>query len=646
MIGYFPDPYPDELFYSLCARYSDRMQYPGKKDVFEELFGRLIESATRLDLPLYLGSLASRLPPGHSCRQVELLINRHTLLPFYAPFLPVEQFERFRVAMQGRIEKSVPLRPGLSGGRMPQPEWLRFCPRCVQEDRMRYGECYWHRVHQVPGVHLCLTHMVLLENSPVRLRQHRLQHKFTCAEPLIPDRLSCRPLPSGPGTELLLVLAREAAWLLEHEPISVGGPAQLRQRYRSILYEQGLASYRGMVKLSQLREAFQIAYPTEVLKLLAVELDLPNSPRGWLARLIHTGDSYQKPVEHLLLVHFLGYTTASLLARPAEPQPFGPPPWPCLNAASDHYHQGTIGICQITVGKTGRPVGTFACSCGFTYVRWGPDHSVTDRLRADHYQAFGPLWEATLTTLWADSATSIHQISQRLGLSRKTIVRCALRLGLPFPPPGSRQGRNQCPLKPTTTQVYPPSPETVQTYQTKWLEVIKAHPEADREFLQHQYLQLYRWLRRHDSAWLEAHLPPRRLASPRPRPVQVDWPKRDQQLAQDVRAVVEQLKNRPGRPVRITLHTICREIHHFKSLRVQLKTAPLPRTAQAMTEVIESREMAALRRIQWAVARYAEEGVTPFRTELMKRAGVTAIHHWPAVKAALETGLEQLQRLP
>lgn len=30
MIGLFPQPYDDELLYSVCGRYYDRMQYPNK----------------------------------------------------------------------------------------------------------------------------------------------------------------------------------------------------------------------------------------------------------------------------------------------------------------------------------------------------------------------------------------------------------------------------------------------------------------------------------------------------------------------------------------------------------------------------------------------------------------------------------------
>ena len=39
MIATFPDPYPDELLFSVCARYAERMQYPNQHAVLQDLFG-------------------------------------------------------------------------------------------------------------------------------------------------------------------------------------------------------------------------------------------------------------------------------------------------------------------------------------------------------------------------------------------------------------------------------------------------------------------------------------------------------------------------------------------------------------------------------------------------------------------------------
>jgi hypothetical protein len=76
MITCFPDPYPDELLYSICARYGERVRYPNqRKFLIQELFGSKCSSAT-VGLPCHLAHLISVLPPGHSYT-VKRLIDNH-----------------------------------------------------------------------------------------------------------------------------------------------------------------------------------------------------------------------------------------------------------------------------------------------------------------------------------------------------------------------------------------------------------------------------------------------------------------------------------------------------------------------------------------------------------------------------------------
>jgi hypothetical protein len=81
-----PQSYPDELLYSICARYSDRMQYPSSKSASQELLGSA-KAYPIIDLPSRLNILIAALPPGHGY-VVKQLIDNHTLLPFYSPFPP------------------------------------------------------------------------------------------------------------------------------------------------------------------------------------------------------------------------------------------------------------------------------------------------------------------------------------------------------------------------------------------------------------------------------------------------------------------------------------------------------------------------------------------------------------------------------
>src|ERR1043166_863378 len=98
-IGTFPTPLPDELFLSICARYSDRMGYQNKEAINSELFGARGKSAV-VDLPSHLGHLVGNLPEGHLLT-VDRLIDEHTLLPVFAPFLTENRANPLRMAMSG-----------------------------------------------------------------------------------------------------------------------------------------------------------------------------------------------------------------------------------------------------------------------------------------------------------------------------------------------------------------------------------------------------------------------------------------------------------------------------------------------------------------------------------------------------------------
>lgn len=45
--------------------------------------------------------------------------------------------------------------------------FLKYCPMCADEDRRQYGEAYWHRVHQIRNMQICMKHSCRLVNSLV-----------------------------------------------------------------------------------------------------------------------------------------------------------------------------------------------------------------------------------------------------------------------------------------------------------------------------------------------------------------------------------------------------------------------------------------------------------------------------------------------
>src|SRR5216684_5349641 len=108
MIGHFPDPFPDELMFSLLARFAERMNYPARYTSLLELFG-VRHGIPAIELPNKLDQLVSVLPPGTSYTS-DYLITRHKLLRLYAPFLPRWSYELIVTDMRGDSARTTQLR--------------------------------------------------------------------------------------------------------------------------------------------------------------------------------------------------------------------------------------------------------------------------------------------------------------------------------------------------------------------------------------------------------------------------------------------------------------------------------------------------------------------------------------------------------
>lgn len=279
-------------------------------------------------------------------------------------------------------------------------------PLCTA-DKQEFGESYWHRLHQLPGVEVCPDHNVRLLDSQVRILNPQTRHEFVSAEQGIQLPKSRSFSLLHPHHEILLKIAQGAAWLLK-QPTSPPGLDVLSKRYRELLAEQDLATYSGRVRVSDLLREFCQFYPNDLLHSLQCGVDT-DSQHIWLFRLVRSPKGSQHPLRHLLLMQFLGYGAELFFALPHQFKPFGKGPWLCLNQAASHFHQPVIQTCEISYNhEHGKPMGTFRCSCGFIYCRTGPDATVEDQFHITKIRAFGSTWEEKLKRLWADSTVSLR----------------------------------------------------------------------------------------------------------------------------------------------------------------------------------------------------------------------------------------------
>jgi len=640
MTGFFPDPYPDELLYSICARFFAQVQYPDKKLVVQELFGSSSALAV-IDLPTHLSCLVINLPIGN-CYTFDRLIDNQTLLPFYSPFHQPDRVERLREDMRGNGKLSVPGRLGMMANSVPSPERLRFCPLCIEDDERQFGETYWHRIHQVPGVEVCPGHAVFLENSNAQVLHRKTRHEFVSAQQAIYARSPRSLALSNPSHVALLKIARDVAWLLNQQGLAPGLES-FRNRYLPLLADRELATYSGRVYTSRLLDAFQFYYSAELLSLLHCEIDR-QSQHNWLFRLVRSPKSAQHPLHHLLLIQFLGHTAESFFQLPAEYQPFGGGSWPCLNPVCDQFRRRRIKNYRLSYSQeNGRPIGTFSCHCcGFVYSRIGPDQSREDWYGYSRVESYGGVWESTLKDWWADKEVSLREIARRLEVDPQTIKSHATRLELPFP----RQTKR--PTQRTIEQLTTEERNTATIDQNElemnrvaWLSLREENPEAGGKLLRSLLPRVYMWLYRNDRKWLKAHMPPRKQTVSPPR---VDWESRDTQWAIAAKLSAERLKNAPERPVQITVAAIARDIGQLANIQKHLDKLPL--TAQVLAEVVETREQFAVRRVEYAAECFRQENVYPKEWQLVRRAGLRPdMEAVQQVKEAIAAALESLDPL-
>ena len=163
MLSFFPTPYPDELWYSVIARYHTHSGALSWQTTMEALFGNARDADVGSFFPNgSIHKILEQLPPGFLFAQEVAL--QHTLLPFLMRFQPADR----KTAILEAFLSGEDMRPRyLRATRDIKPRSLRYCPICLQEDTQTYGEPYWHREHQIGLMPLCPRHRCRLLDKPI-----------------------------------------------------------------------------------------------------------------------------------------------------------------------------------------------------------------------------------------------------------------------------------------------------------------------------------------------------------------------------------------------------------------------------------------------------------------------------------------------
>lgn len=163
MISFFPDFYPDELVYSLLSRYYVKTGYTSYIFAAEDLYEK---KSVKPDIEFINQLKIDVLEVITKNISMETIIKEHTMFSYYGRFLKAERRKKAYEAlltMNGSVYNLLPIPTNKNN----EKRYLRICPYCVEEDREKYGETYWHRLHQMIGVNICPIHNCKLINSSI-----------------------------------------------------------------------------------------------------------------------------------------------------------------------------------------------------------------------------------------------------------------------------------------------------------------------------------------------------------------------------------------------------------------------------------------------------------------------------------------------
>lgn len=598
MLVQFPTPYPDELLYGVFARYKVRAGHLSPKAVLRDLFSRMNAIAT-IDLPCGIDQVLNNIVTRHDYTPVEL-IYRHTLFPFYQLGSYKERIDKAFDTMRGNTGGNIHNVLGIMASTVPLQKTLVFCPTCISEDKRQRGEGYWHRVHHVPGVLVCPLHGDILQRieiTSVTFNRHEYieANDAVCTYEVQPIRYNSKTV------EKLYILAHQMSFILDGK-CPYQKPDWFREQYIYVLQNKGLAAPSGRVSQQSLYEEFICYYGEELLQAIGCYIDR-NNDQNWLASLTRKSINAIHPLHHVLMMVFLAGGVSSFYNAQYSYKPFGSPPWPCLNAAADHYLNDCIDTVDISYDhKVHKVVGTFTCDCGFIYARSGPDTCGEDRFRIGRIKKYGEVWMNRLRSLLSGRKLSMREIARQMNADVGTIIRYS-----------KLEERTDT----TAIVVAESKSEIEEAYKEKWLLVRNNHPEVSIMELRTIIPGVYVWLYRHCRGWLRDNSPlPRKEHSSICR---VNWAQRDEELLPKLRQAVQSLRSESRRSERITITKIGYEASVAGLLQKNLDKLPLCKNyLSTVTETIEEYKV---RKLYSAADTLRSEGQL-VRWRLLKLAGV------------------------
>lgn len=579
MISYVPLPYPDELLYGHLVRYIRNTLGQNFVQISNELFG-IPNAELSIDLPTRLQFLYNSLYKFIEPNAMSLL--KYTLLPAYYPFLTVSKREYALQVMMHGPGTGIHAKIGFSAGSSNATPFPKFCPMCIIKDRQKFGEAYFHRVHQIPDIILCPHHDIFIQEYRPILENHGYAKILDPASIQIDDKKIVKNFDPT-----LLSISQTFAKILDGNKFF---DINTVNYYDQLIRSKYSRSHQ--LKWDEITNDFEKFYGKALLASI-----LKQPIHTWIKHIVHRPQGYFHPLRHILVTQFLETLTFKTdLFQDSFPEG----PWQCINVASTHYNRRVVHDIHIEYSSYAKTrVATASCSCGMVYTL--KFKSVSGKLvEVKKVTKYGDAWvNSVKETL--QNGTSIRSAASKFGVSHKVIQRWVLN---PNKVDLRKHGDNFQKIR--------------DKKRKEWLGLLKNDSTTKISFAKAQEPKLYNWLYHNDPDWIKTTNATYRAVPSGKR--KNDWQKIDDEISKQLSLFSETIiQNKfDGMISKNLLSKVAMRVKYFSSS----DRARLPKTSRILSSLVESSTSFQLKKANKAIKELLEIGEQITPNKVMRKAGI------------------------
>ncbi|MBP0111472.1 TnsD family Tn7-like transposition protein [Bradyrhizobium vignae] len=498
MAAQLPYPYPDELLYSVFSRYFAYFPPESSSGATSTVVGRRWCS---VGFGSELDRIAENTRNTWGMASHEI-VEQHTLLPYYGAFLePSDYLERVRkMCSPGEKVQGV----GSSVARFHLHDTMRYCPVCVSEDLVEFGETYWRRGHQLTGVTICTVHDQIL--FACEATKHSKRAAFHDATQRVSLGGSECVSFTGPERRLATEISKRCIAVLSGE-CNKWTKYEIGLDYTQAAREQGFNFGKDKTDTNFLADSFMKFFGEKLLLKI-------NFNFGYGGRKPFRNGGSKSPLTNVLVQMFLEQHVedGGFKGFLAETPLYG---WKCPNPRANHPDNFRVPHVVRRKSRLGYDYFHAKCSCGFGFAF----HKALDE---------DPLMpDVSATSHWS----LFHQKEARKLFEKYLSVRavaCAMKIS----------HRTASKLISCERSKFKLSPEQIEKLRRHW----ERHPS----------LATYQVLLKHDREWMLEAGERQKVIGQLPVPTT-----RDSDLASEIRAAITRTRQRGGE---VTMDTLSHEI--------------------------------------------------------------------------------------